>query len=99
MRNLSPGDVAAEEHDDRGDEHDGQVEVPGLLRHSHLPQLHCYQVPNKTKYEVTQTRHHLHLLTVKTQVILQDLSLYYSKRKKITFYLSQDCFEFPDASY
>ena len=57
MRRVSPGDVAAEEHDDRGDEHDGQVKVPGLLRHSHLPQLHCNQVPNKTKYEVTQTRH------------------------------------------
>ena len=46
MTRVSPGDVAAEEHDDRGDEHDGQVEVPGLLRHSHLPQLHCNQVPN-----------------------------------------------------
>ena len=96
MTRVSPGDVAAEEHDDRGDEHDCQVEVPGLLRHSHLPQLHCNQVPNIIWQRQDTSAH---LLTVKSQVILQEMSSYYSKRKKITFYLSQDCFEFPDASY
>ena len=95
MTRVSPGDVAAEEHDDRWDEHDRQVEVPGLLGHSHLPQLHCNREPNKTKYEVTRTRH----LRSKHQVIIKDLSFDRRVRKKITFYLSQDCFEFPDASY
>ena len=56
-----------------------------------------YQIRPNMKWHRQDTS--AHLLTVKTQVILQDLSLYYSKRKKITFYLSQDCFEFPDASY
>ena len=35
-----PGDVAAEEHHHRGDEHDGQVQIPRLLSGSHLPHLH-----------------------------------------------------------
>ena len=34
------GDVADEEHHHRGDEHDGQVQIPRLLSGSHLPHLH-----------------------------------------------------------
>ena len=34
-----PGDVAAEEHHHGGDEHNGQVQVPGLLTGPHLPHL------------------------------------------------------------
>ena len=35
-----PGDVAAKEHHHRGDEHDGQVQIPRLLARPHLPHLH-----------------------------------------------------------
>ena len=35
-----PGDVADEKHHHRGDEHDGQVQIPGLLIDPHLPHLH-----------------------------------------------------------
>ena len=34
------GDVADEEHHHRGDEHDGQVQVPGLLTCPHLPHFY-----------------------------------------------------------
>ena len=34
-----PGEVAEEEHEDGGDEDDGEVTVPGLLGGAPLPQL------------------------------------------------------------